>query len=74
MRVWEAVRLLTGPGGSIAIAISVGSGDESGGTFTVSAGDSSGESGGISLNVEFAYLLPTCFCLYGHSSGPRRPI
>ena len=49
MRAWEADRLLTGLGGSIAIAISVGSGDESGGTFSGSAGDSSGESGGISL-------------------------
>ena len=45
----EADRLLMGPRGSIAIAISVDSGNESGETFSVSAGDSSRESGGISL-------------------------
>ena len=52
MRAREADRLLTGPGGSIAIAIYLGSGDESGGTFSVLAGDSLGESGGISLKNE----------------------
>ena len=48
----EADGLLMGPGGSIAIAISVDSGDESRETFSVLAGDSSGESGGISLKNE----------------------
>ena len=47
----EADRLLMGPRGSAAIAISVDSGDESGGTFSVAAGDSSGESGGISRKI-----------------------
>ena len=47
----EADGLLMGPGGSIAIAISVDSGNESGGTFSVAAGDSSGESGGISRKI-----------------------
>ena len=43
----EADGLLMSPGGSIAIAISVDSGNESGGTFSVAARDLSGESGGI---------------------------
>ena len=45
----ESDRLLMGPRGSIAITISVDSGDESGETFSVSVGDSSRESGEISL-------------------------